>query len=134
MVFGKSRHFIGNHSDTYELIRFCNKINTNVIGGASKLFNYFTTTYNPKEIISYADKRWSNGKLYNILKFNLYNESKPNYYYVIGNKRIYRYNLRKNVLMKKFNCPQNKTEKEFCFEQKWYRIYDCGCLCYKWSK
>ena len=27
-----------------------------------------------------------------------------------------------------------KTEKEFCFSQKWYRIYDCGCICYKWNK
>lgn len=134
MVFGSSRHFVGNGKTKYELIRFCNKINTNVIGGASKLFNYFIKNYNPNEIISYADKRWSNGMLYNILNFELYNESKPNYYYVIGNKRIYRYNLRKNILIKKFNCPREKTEKQFCFEQKWYRIYDCGCLCYKWSK
>lgn len=134
MVFGNSRHFIGNNSCKFELLRFCNKLNTTVVGGASKLFNHFIKTYNPNEIISYADKRWSNGELYNILNFNLYNESKPNYYYVIGSKRVYRYNLRKNILIKKFNCPKDKTEKQFCFEQKWYRIYDCGCLCYKWTQ
>lgn len=133
MVFGSSRHFIGNGKTKYELIRFCNKINTTVIGGASKLFNYFIKNFNPNEIVSYADKRWSEGNLYDILGFKLYNISKPNYYYVIGNKRIYRYNLRKNILVEKFGCPIEKTEKQFCFENKWYRIYDCGCLCYKWN-
>ena len=134
MVFGSSRHFIGNGKKKYELLRFCNKLNTSVIGGASKLFKYFINTYNPNEIISYADNRWSKGNIYEVLNFQLYNLSKPNYYYIIGDKRIYRYNLRKNILMKKFNCPKEKTEKQFCFEQKWYRIYDCGCLCYKWLK
>ena len=133
MVFGASRHFVGNGKVKHELLRFCNKLNTNVIGGASKLFKYFIKKYNPNEIVSYADKRWSNGLIYNILGFELYNESKPNYYYVIGNKRIYRYNLRKNILVEKYGCPKEKTEKEFCFEQKWYRIYDCGCLCFKWK-
>lgn len=133
MVFGASRHFVGNGKVKHELLRFCNKLNTNVIGGASKLFKYFIKKYNPNEIVSYADKRWSNGLIYDILGFSLYNESKPNYYYVIGNKRVYRYNLRKDILIKKYNCPKEKTEKEFCFEQKWYRIYDCGCLCYIWK-
>ena len=134
MVFGSSRHFVGNGKTKYELLRFCNKINTHVSGGASKLFSYFVKNYDPQEIISYADKRWSNGNLYGVLGFELYNESKPSYYYVIGDKRVYRYNLRKNILVEKFNCPTDKTEKEFCFEQKWYRIYDCGCLCFKWTK
>lgn len=134
MVIGSSRHFVGNGKTKYELIRFCNKLNTTVIGSASKLLNHFIKNYDPNEIISYADKRWSNGNIYELLNFQLYNTSKPNYYYIIGDKRIYRYNLRKNILIKKFNCPKEKTEKEFCFEQKWYRIYDCGCLCYKWLK
>lgn len=37
MTFGISRF---NHNE-YELIRFCNKLNTNVIGAASKLLNHF---------------------------------------------------------------------------------------------
>jgi hypothetical protein len=35
MIFGKKRK-------NMELIRFCNKLNTNVIGGSSKLFKHFT--------------------------------------------------------------------------------------------
>ena len=133
MTFGKSRHFIGNGKCEWELLRFCNKINTNVVGGASRLFKTFVRENNPTEIISYADKRWSTGELYNVLGFTKYNESKPSYYYVVKNKRVYRFNLRKSVLIKKYGCPPEKTEREFCFQKRWYRIYDCGCLCFRWE-
>jgi predicted nucleic acid-binding Zn-ribbon protein len=133
MTFGKSRHFIGNGKPQWELLRFCNKLNTNVIGGASKLLNYFINQYQPQEIVSYADRRWSQGSLYKTLGFSKYNESKPNYYYIINRKREYRFNLRKSILIKKYGCPKNVSEHKFCLSQKWYRIYDCGCLCYIWK-
>ena len=134
MSFGKSRHFIGNGKSDYELLRFCTKLNTQVIGGASKLFNFFIKEHPNKEIVSYADRRWSNGNLYEKLGFELYNKSKPNYYYVVNNERKNRFNFRKSILMKKYNCPKDMSEREFCKQQKWYRIYDCGCLCYKWRQ
>lgn len=133
MLFGESRHFIGDGKNKWELLRFCNKLNTNVIGGASKLFHYFVTHHNPNEIISYADRRISIGNLYYKLGFSLYNISKPNYYYIWGLKRIYRYNLRKQVLVEKYGCPIDMTEKKFCYNQNWYRIYDCGMLCFVWK-
>lgn len=131
MTFGKSRHFIGNSEYEWELLRFANKINTSVAGGASRLLNYFIKTYLPKSIVSYADRRWSTGSLYEKLGFTKYNESKPNYYYIINRKRVYRFNLRKQVLISKYNCPPEVTEKEFCRKNGWLRIYDCGCQCYK---
>ena len=133
MTFGKTRHFIGNSSHQFELLRFCNKLNTSVIGAASRLFKYFIKTVKPNNIVSYADKRWSNGNLYEKLRFHKYNESKPNYYYVIGNRRKNRFNFRKSILVKKYNCPQDMSEHEFCKSKGWYRIYDCGCLCYEWK-
>ena len=133
MTFGKSRHFVGNGKYEWELLRFSNKINTNVIGGASKLFKYFTKKINPQSVVSYADRRWSSGNLYKILGFNKYNESSPNYYYIIKAQRVYRFNMRKSILIKKYGCPPDMTEKEFCYKNKWYRIYDCGCLCYVWK-
>lgn len=130
MTFGKSRHFIGNCKYEYELLRFCNKINTTVIGGASKLFNYFVKSYHPMSVVSYADRRWSNGNLYEKLGFTFSHYSKPNYFYVIDNKRRNRFNFRKSILSSKYNCPSNLSEKEFCRLQKWYRIYDCGTFCF----
>jgi hypothetical protein len=132
MTFGNTRHFIGGSNHQYELLRFCSKKHTNVIGGAGKLFNHFIKAYSPKSIVSYADRRWSTGNLYNILGFTLYNESRPNYYYVIDNERKNRFNFRKNILTKKYGCPENMSEHDFCKSKGWYRIYDCGCLCYEW--
>ena len=134
MTFGKSRHFIGNGETEYELLRFCNKLNNLVVGGASKLFKYFLRTYNPSSIVSYADRRWSAGNLYDKLGFTFSHYSKPNYFYVIKDKRHNRFNFRKSVLVKKYGCPDNMSEREFCKMKNWYRIYDCGTAVYKWIK
>lgn len=131
MSFGHSRHFIGDGKSDWELIRFCSLNGINVIGGASRLLHFFIKENRPKKIITFADKRWSVGNLYNKLGFKLYNESKPNYFYIIGDKRKYRYNFRKSVLVKKYGCPQEMSEHQFCLSKKWYRIYDCGNYCYK---
>lgn len=135
MTFSKPRINVkGNKDDnSYELLRFCNKKNINVIGGASKLFAHFKKIHNPKKIISYADRRWSKGELYEILNFVKYNESQPSYSYVINKKRVNRFSLRKDILVSKYGCDPKMTEKEFCNSKGWYRIYDCGCLCYKWE-
>lgn len=134
MMFSKSRINTNNKKHEYEMTRFCNKLNSTVIGGASKLFNFFIKQVNPKSIVSYADRRYSQGKIYKILGFSCYNISKPSYFYVINKQRVNRFSLRKDILIKKYNCPINMTEHEFCYNNKWYRIYDCGCLCYEWIK
>ena len=136
MSFGKLRKNLGNSDKEgcYELLRFCNKLNTTVVGGASKLLKHFIETNNPNEIISYADRRWSNGNLYEKLGFKLDHITQPNYYYLVGGKRKNRFSFRKNVLVEKYNCPTNMSEHDFCLSQHWYRIYDCGNLCYKWNK
>ena len=50
MTFGSKRKNLGSKSEdeSYELLRFCNKLNTTVVGGASRLMNYFIKTHNPK--------------------------------------------------------------------------------------
>lgn len=131
MTFGKSRHFVGNGTYEWELLRFCNKLNTVVNGAASRLLKYFVVRFKPRSIVSYADRRWSDGKLYETIGFEKYNESKPNYYYIVNCKRVYRFNLRKQILVKKYGCPVDVSEREFCKSKKWLRIYDCGCLCYR---
>ena len=61
MTFGKRSI---NNKNEFELIRFCNKINTVVIGSASKLFKHFISNYNFDQIISFADTSHFNGDLY----------------------------------------------------------------------
>lgn len=135
MTFGAKRKNLGSKSeeDSYELLRFCNKLNTTVIGGASKLLKYFIKTHNPKEIISYCDRRWSQGGMYEKLGFKLDHVSQPNYYYVINGKRENRFKYRKSELIKQ-GFDKDKSEHEIMLERKIYRIYDCGTKVYKWKR
>ena len=136
MSFGNLRKNLGQKSTdgSYELLRFSNKQNMTVVGGASKLFNHFVKQVNPCDIISYADRRWSMGNLYEQLNFNFSHESEPNYFYIIGNERKNRFGFRKDILISKYGCLPNDTEHNFCLNQGWYRIYDCGTKVYKWKK
>ena len=136
MSFGSFRKNLGREKidGGFELLRFANAKNISVIGGASKLFNHFVKTISPVEIISYADRRWSMGNLYEQLNFTLSHCSEPNYFYVIGNERKNRFGFRKDILISKFGCSPDDTEHNFCKNKGWYRIYDCGTKVYKWKK
>ena len=127
MSFGKKRKVLGQSSEegVWEMLRFCNKLNTIVVGGASKLFKHFIKIYNPKEVISYADRSWSMGNLYEKLGFEFLYDTKPNYYYIIDKMRFYRYNFRKDKLVSEGFDP-NKSEREIMLERGIYRIYDSG--------
>lgn len=131
MTFGKKRIALGektqNIDGEYEMLRFCNKINTQVIGGASKLLKYFIKTYNPKSILTFADRRYSNGNLYKQLGFKFIHNTKPNYWYFKTSEMIrhYRYSFRKDLLIKN-GYDINKTEYEIMAERGYLRIYDSG--------
>lgn len=132
MTFGSLRKNLGNKSNEniHELFRFCNLSNYIIIGGAYKLLKYFIKHYKPKEIISYADRRWSQGDLYNKLNFIFSHNTKPNYFYLVNDKRENRFNYRKDILIKE-GFDKNKTEHDIMLERKLYRIYDCGSMCFK---
>ncbi len=127
MTFGDLRKSLGQNSKNghFELLRFCNKINTSIIGGVSKLFKYFINKYKPSEIISYSDNSRGNGNMYEKLGFDILSETVPNYYWVIDGVRKNRFNFRKDKLIKEGADP-NKTEKEIMSEKGYYRIFDCG--------
>ena len=108
----------------WNLSRFCNKLNTSVIGGASRLFKYFIKTYNPSRIISYADKSWSSGNLYYTLGFELNSQTKPDYKYIINGIRENKTKYKKSKLIKEGFF--SGTEKEIMQNLDYKRIYDCG--------
>ena len=127
MTFGNLRISLGQRSKdgSYELLRFCNKLGMSIVGGASKMFNFFIKQYNPASIISYADRCWSNGNLYRRLGFKIESITKPNYYYVINGIRKNRFNYRKDRLIKE-GFDSNKTEFEIMKERGYNKIYDVG--------
>lgn len=132
ITFSKLRISTGNKSkeDEYELTRYCNLINTNVVGGASKLMTYFIKNYKPKKIISYCDRFWSIGNLYEKLGFKLKSITNPNYFYVVNNKRSSRFNWRKSELVKK-GYDSSLTESKIMENLGYNKVYDCGSFLFE---
>jgi hypothetical protein len=104
----------------WNLSRFCNIINYNVIGGFSKLLKYFIEKNNPKRIITYADKTYSFGNVYLKNGFSITKEIDCDYKYLIDNKRKNKSKFRKN------NLETNLTESNQMRENGIYKIWDAG--------
>lgn len=129
MTFGKPR-FDKKHE--WELLRFCNKLGHHIPGAASKLLKHFERQYHPKSIVSYADRRWSRGKLYEALGFTLDHVSAPNYWYFNDYKSM---NLQSRVKFQKHHLSDllecfdpTKSEIENMRANGYHRIFDCGNL------
>jgi len=130
MTFGKKRIALGNKKNNfgeYELVRFATKFDILGQGIASKMFSYFIKKYNISNIITYSDKRWNTGNLYKQLGFEYSHTSAPNYWYIKKDKRIHRFNFRKQELAKKLKTfnPQ-LTEYQNMQANGYDRIWDCG--------
>jgi hypothetical protein len=120
MVFDKSEGRKKMADTEWNLSRFCNKINTNVIGGASKLLTHFIKAYLPKRIISYADKDWSTGDLYHKIGFDSIYETTPDYKYIVNDKRVHKSRYKKSRL------NTNLTESKQMELNGINKVYDCG--------
>lgn len=143
MTFGKMRNTIGTDSsdlsDCYELVRFCSLLNTNVVGGASKLFKHFCATYHPSRIRSFSDRAHTKGTLYETLGFHKLRVSDPGYVWVDSRTDLsyHRYNTQKQNIMKFLHDDDidlNKTEKQIMEEHGFLQVYDCGTTTWEWTK
>ena len=141
MTFCKPRKALGQGQNNknkfdYELSRYAGLLGCNVIGGFSKLLSYFEKNYEWNKIITYADRRWSDGNLYLKNNFKMLRTSEPSYWYFRKGTiiREYRYAYRKTALKEKF--PQvysdDKTEKAIMKEAGYYHIYDCGTFVFEY--
>lgn len=70
-----------------ELIRFCNKLDTTVVGGLSKLLKHFITQYQVDDVMTYIDKDWSDGKSFIQLGFEVVGEKHQFPHYVDLNQK-----------------------------------------------
>ena len=116
MTFGKSRF---SKKYEWEMLRFCNKMGCHVPGAASRLLKRFEELYHPKSLVSYADRRWSTGKLYHTLGFDLVSKSRPNYWYFKGSegKLMSRMKFQKHRLpkvLKSFDSRKSEVENFLC--------------------
>jgi uncharacterized protein YacL (UPF0231 family) len=113
----------------YELIRYSSKLNVTVVGGASKLLTHFEKTIRPTSLLTYADRRWSEGNLYEKLGFTFIRNTEIGYFYQVGKTREHRYKFRKKSITEQFKqIDSSLTEREMMKSLGYPQIYDCGSM------
>ncbi len=132
MTLGSLRKNLGQKAveGEYELLRFANKLNISVTGGASRLFNYFTKEYKPEQVISYTDCDWTSNEqdnLYIKLGFKYIGHSELSYWWVVDGIRENRFKFRKDKLVKEGADP-SMTEVEIMHDKGYYRCFGTGNL------
>ena len=133
MTFSKSRY----NKCEYEMIRYATILNTNVIGGANKLFQHFIKNWNPTSVVSFSNKRWGTGNMYKHLGFDYSHTSSPNYFYFkytdIFNLQS-RIQFQKHKLKDKLEIFDPKlTEWQNMVNNGYDRIWDCGNDVFIWN-
>jgi hypothetical protein len=130
--FGKPRF---NKNYSWELIRLASKLGTTVVGGASKLFNYFINNNDIGEgVICYSDRRFGEGKVYENLGFILDKSTEPGYYWTDGYTIWSRTKFQKHklhALLPNFN--DSLSEAENMFINGYRRLWDCGVNVLKYT-
>jgi len=121
MSFNKCRF------NQYELIRFCSSLNTTVVGGESKLLNYFEKTYKPESIITFVNRRWSMGTIFEKLNFKLFGSTVPNHFYFRVNENIL-FSRTNFEIHKLENFDSMLSETENMYNHNYRKIYDSGNL------
>ena len=86
-----------------------------MIGGFSKLLKAFIEVYK-SSIISYADRRYSNGNVYSKNGFQLVRVNKPSYYYVDKNflRRVNRMRFQQKYIGA-YDCTEYEKARELGF-------------------
>jgi GNAT superfamily N-acetyltransferase len=136
-IFNKTKD---HNNEIYELKRFATDNNYQIIGIASKLLNFFIKKYKPKNIVSFADLRWTidaKENLYTKIGFKIDKIIQPDYQYIqykglYKNKRLHKFAFGKKILKQKFPdiYSDDKTEWEIMQEAGYDRIWDCGKIKY----
>jgi hypothetical protein len=136
MCFNKRSKLSGSktvNDGEWELIRFCNKLNTSVVGAAGKLLKYFINKYHPQLITSFSLNDISDGNLYKKLGFKQ-GSCSCSYWYVnkFTYQRFHRSAFTKKRIKELGLAPdkENWTEREAMGHSAYYRIQDSGMT--KW--
>ena len=115
-----------NGKREYELIRFCNKINTIISGAATKLFKYFRENVEGVEkVTTYSDISIFTGNVYKSMGFEYVHHSGVNYWWIVGGIRMHRFTFNKKRLVK-LGYDRSKTEIEIMHEMGNFRIWGSG--------
>lgn len=125
----------------WQLVRYVTNTTYSCPGVAGKMLHWFIRKYNPHQIKSFADRRWTQhntGNLYEKLGFKFDGYTKPDYRYyndsISTTKRFHKFNFRKQHLARRYGFSTDMTESEMVKQLGYDRIWDCGLIRYLWVK
>jgi len=93
----------------FEISRFCSKLNTQVVGGFSKLLKRIIKIYKPKFISTFIDRRYGQGNYLPKLGFKQ-KTSAPSFYWI----------------SKKEHCHRLKFKGNSGYNHGFYKLWDAG--------
>ena len=128
VTLGKPRYGKDSH---WELLRLATKKYITVVGGVSKIYKYVREEVlkEGETLVTYADKRYSQGAIYSKLGMECQKDTPPNYFYFLfGEYHLQsRINFQKHKLSKLLDSYDEKlTETENMYNNRYRKIYDCG--------
>jgi hypothetical protein len=130
MTFARPRY---NKNIQWELLRAASAMNCTVQGGASRLWNHFVKTRNPENVVSYCDRRWFTGRIYQQLGFEKTVSGRPTYWYTDYQRRYHRSGFTKKQLVLE-GADKTCTEWQIMQSRGWDRVWDCGQDTWIWRK
>lgn len=130
-----------NHnSNECELNRMATKLNTQIVGGFSKLLSNAIIDLNVSAITSYVDRSLFNGKSYTSIGFQIVKINQPSYKWYFKGK-LYRreFSIKKYQKLRFEQGEQkyfdeSKTEVQNMIDNKIPRIWNCGTIKVKYVK
>lgn len=124
--FGKNRF---TKEKKLELIRMASLLNTQVVGGFSKIMSQI------EECESYVDRRIYNASGYKSSGWTFVEKTKNGYYYTDFKSRFPRQMFMKKNLVKMWpDTDINMREEDICRLHGFYQIYNCGNYRLEWKK
>lgn len=130
MSFSKSRKIVRDDVvfNSFELLRFCNKLDATVVGGFSKLLQYFLKTHNPDDVMTYVDRDWSNGQYLIDNEFEFL-EGLPAMEFwlnIITGEREYPHLVLKKLGMSVEDIESEPERKSFLIKNSYAQVFNSG--------
>lgn len=116
---------------SFELLRFATLRTCQVVGGLSKLVHYFRKSH-PGDILSYADRSYSQGRVYEAVGFVPSHTTNPSYLWVHKDGRIFsRYQTQKHKLEELLDAfDPSLSESENMELHGFWKIHNSGSKVY----
>jgi very-short-patch-repair endonuclease len=126
----------GTSGKNWLLVRTAFLLNTQVIGGISKMFRHFILAVRPHKVIDYTDRRLFIAFGHHHMGFSVDGVTPPCSYLTDGHKlysrRYYRYRGN-NHFKYRMTWDDSLSDSENLERNRWYWVYDCGKIKSVWK-